>query len=501
MKNLKAFLGIAALVAIGFSMSACGAIEELTDRVSSVSLSSTSLQMTVGQERTLTATVRPSSARNKEVYWESSRPSVATVSNSGRVNAVGTGTAVITVTTEDGGYTADCSVTVTGGGDHTSHDWGPWQTSATQHWRICSIGGEEGSRANHSGNPCSVCGYSSGGGGSQTFNTIAEFRTWLTSASANSASNPYYVTMNISDFGGGYYAAGNLGNVLRSSVGTNKYVNINLSGTSLQSIPNEGFRNCSTLVGVTIGGGITSIGNQVFSGCANLTSVTIGSSVQSIGNSAFYNCNNLPSITIGSGVTSIGNEAFRNCNGLTSVTMSGSVTSIGDNAFRGCITLNSLTIGSNVTSIGQYAFEGCTNLRDVTIPSRVINIGNNAFQACTNLNSVTITNGVGGIGNYTFQNCTNLSSITIPSSVNGIGNNAFQNCGLVSAIIGSGVASIGGSAFNNCNSLMTVTFQGTIPANGINSYQPFPGDLRTKYYAVGGGAGTYTRAGTVWTKQ
>jgi hypothetical protein len=51
-----------------------------------------------------------------------------------------------------------------------------------------------------------------------------------------------------------------------------------------------------------------------------------------------------------------------------------------------------------------------------------------------------------------------------------------------------------------------VTFQGLIPSTGfvniINS-PAFPGDLRTKYYATGGGIGTYTRPSgdTTWTKQ
>ena len=66
---------------------------------------------TAGSE-TLTATVTPNDAVNKNVTWSSSNPAVATVNASGRVTAVGSGTAIITVTTEDGGYTATCTVTV-----------------------------------------------------------------------------------------------------------------------------------------------------------------------------------------------------------------------------------------------------------------------------------------------------------------------------------------------------------------------------------------------------
>lgn len=60
----------------------------------------------------LTATVAPANATNKAVTWSSSTPAVATVSATGLVTPVAAGTATITVTTEDGGKTATCVVTV-----------------------------------------------------------------------------------------------------------------------------------------------------------------------------------------------------------------------------------------------------------------------------------------------------------------------------------------------------------------------------------------------------
>ena len=60
---------------------------------------------------TLTATVAPDNATNQAVTWTSSDTSVATVEN-GVVTAVAPGTATITVTTADGGFTATCAVTV-----------------------------------------------------------------------------------------------------------------------------------------------------------------------------------------------------------------------------------------------------------------------------------------------------------------------------------------------------------------------------------------------------
>lgn len=64
-----------------------------------------------GQTTNLSKTITPSNASNKNVTWTSSNPAVATVS-AGQVTAVANGTAVITATTQDGGYSDTCVVTV-----------------------------------------------------------------------------------------------------------------------------------------------------------------------------------------------------------------------------------------------------------------------------------------------------------------------------------------------------------------------------------------------------
>lgn len=80
--------------------------------VTGVSLDKTSMSITVGDTQTLTATVLPSNADDKSVSWSSSNSSVASISASGVVTANVVGTATITVTTNDGGKTATCLVSV-----------------------------------------------------------------------------------------------------------------------------------------------------------------------------------------------------------------------------------------------------------------------------------------------------------------------------------------------------------------------------------------------------
>lgn len=64
-----------------------------------------------GGSLSVTATVSPSSATNKNVTWSSSNTSVATVSN-GTISAVGAGSTTITARTSDGGYTDSVDVVV-----------------------------------------------------------------------------------------------------------------------------------------------------------------------------------------------------------------------------------------------------------------------------------------------------------------------------------------------------------------------------------------------------
>jgi uncharacterized protein YjdB len=80
--------------------------------VTSVELNKNTLVLNEGADETLTATVKPDNATNKNVTWKSSDESVATVNSDGKVTAISAGEATITVTTEDGGKTADCKVTV-----------------------------------------------------------------------------------------------------------------------------------------------------------------------------------------------------------------------------------------------------------------------------------------------------------------------------------------------------------------------------------------------------
>jgi len=79
--------------------------------VQSISLSQTDLRLEEGKTATLTATVLPENATNKNISWTSTNEAAAKVEN-GVVTAIKEGNASITVTAEDGNITATCNVTV-----------------------------------------------------------------------------------------------------------------------------------------------------------------------------------------------------------------------------------------------------------------------------------------------------------------------------------------------------------------------------------------------------
>ena len=82
------------------------------DNVRGVSLSEKEITLSVSGTKTLTATVEPYSAVNKNVLFTSDNPEVVTVNSNGKITAVSVGTATVTVTTVDGGFSDCCTVTV-----------------------------------------------------------------------------------------------------------------------------------------------------------------------------------------------------------------------------------------------------------------------------------------------------------------------------------------------------------------------------------------------------
>ncbi|MDD6489638.1 MAG: leucine-rich repeat domain-containing protein [Clostridia bacterium] len=229
---------------------------------------------------------------------------------------------------------------------------------------------------------------------------------------------------------------------------------------------------------------VTSIGEYSFYNCTSLTNITIPNSVTNIGKGAFIYCTSLTKIIIPNGVTSIEDSMFCGCTSLANITIPDSVTSIGEYAFYDCTSLANITVPDSVTSIGKYAFNSCSSLMNINvdkknknytsqdgvlfnkdktelivypygnsrkeynIPSGVKIIGEDAFEESNNLTSIIIPDSVTSIEGCAFAHIDNLTSIIIPDSVKSIKWGAFEYCkNLESIIIPDSVISIGAYAF------------------------------------------------------
>ena len=390
--------------------------------VTSVSLDQTAVELAEGGEVTLTATVKPDDATNKNVSWTSSNESVATVDN-GKITAVKAGSSIITVTTEDGNKSAICEVTVL---QDDKSDAIAFADDIMKELCITAFDTNGDGELSYA-EAAAVTDLSQMKLTKKTFKSFDEFQYFT---GVTSIPDRYFREIGIKSI---------------------------ILPRSLKSIGDGAFLVCSSLQSITLPESVTSIGVDAFRACSSLQSITLSESVTRIGDYAFAYCSSLQSITLPESVTSIGGNAFRGCSSLQSITLSESVTSIGDGAFAYCSSLQSIALPESVTSIGGSAFEGCSSLQSITLPESVTSIGRFAFNGCSSLQSITIPESVTRIDSFTFAECSNLKSITIPESVTSIGVRAFDGCSSLQSItLPESVTSIGGSAFYDCSSLKKV---------------------------------------------
>ena len=86
-------------------------VTDKNSQMKEITLKTTEETMEKGENTTIYAVYNPSNVNDKVLYWITSNPKVATVSE-GVVKAVGKGTATITAISKDGGKTATCKITV-----------------------------------------------------------------------------------------------------------------------------------------------------------------------------------------------------------------------------------------------------------------------------------------------------------------------------------------------------------------------------------------------------
>jgi hypothetical protein len=80
--------------------------------VTDITVSESSVNIDRGISYQLFANILPANATDKSVIWTTSNPNIVTVDQSGKITGINAGTAMITVTTNDGGYSSSCNVNI-----------------------------------------------------------------------------------------------------------------------------------------------------------------------------------------------------------------------------------------------------------------------------------------------------------------------------------------------------------------------------------------------------
>lgn len=493
-------------------------VERISVPVQGITLDYETLTINRREEGKLTAMVTPSNADCTTVIWTSSNDEIAFVDYwDGIVVARNVGTVTITATTQEGGFTATCEVTVNPRPienitfDKTTLALAPGETGELQYtimpddldynddrtviWSssdetiatVSSLSSYDKSKITALKlGKATITATAQAGGKTATCEVIVHNHSFTDGKCTVCGKNPSMKDGYIDKNG-----------VLFKYTGMWRSVNIPEGVTGI-----SGYRDYH-YSGEPYRGAFEEYDNYSH----YLTSVNIPDSVTSIGERAFYGCYELTSMTIGSGLTSIGDNAFSGCS-LAKIKFNG--TKEQWNAIKGSDSIivtsiicrdgyigienipeylkmigskvtgyyadkvpSSVVIPDGVTSIEDGAFKDCTNLVNVTIPASVTSIRKETFSGCSNLASVTIPTSVTSIGEQAFNECTSLTSVDIPDSVTSIGMSAFNGCTKLTNIkIPNGVTSIGSYAFNGCKNLSSVVIPNGVTCidNGVFKY-------------------------------
>jgi len=158
---------------------------------------------------------------------------------------------------------------------------------------------------------------------------------------------------------------------------------------SVMHIGDGAFRNCASLMPVTLHGSLLYIGESAFQACSSkaFSRITVPSSVEHIGSSAFYGCTGLSSVSLECQIVEIPGSCFAQCSSLTSITTPETVRSIGDSAFYNCSSILYFDL-MNTEEVGKSAFQCAgkgSRLECVVFGEPLKSLGNNAFAGCTDL--------------------------------------------------------------------------------------------------------------------
>ncbi|ASJ20974.1 leucine-rich repeat domain-containing protein [Brachyspira hampsonii] len=165
-------------------------------------------------------------------------------------------------------------------------------------------------------------------------------------------------------------------------------IEVDLSRTTLTSIPQEAFMSSATLSAIVFPETLEEIAISAFQGCTSLTSVTLPSSLSILRHHSFAGCSELQTVIFNDNLKTIANKAFYNCKKLNNVVLPPNITSLETSTFDNCILLTSIKLNDKLEEIGANVFQNCSGLVNISLPSSLTSINSTSFALCTNLKNV-----------------------------------------------------------------------------------------------------------------
>ncbi len=492
--------------------------------VTGVSLDKTAVTLKVGDTLTLTATVAPENAANREVMWTTDDAGIAAIDN-GVVTAVAAGTATITVTTKDGGKTASCTVTVENIPTPTptakptvTPTTKPTVTPTAKPTVTPTAKPEDKPTATPTTTP----------EGKPTVSptpTPGDDATPTPGDDVTPTPVPAVYTVTVTSDGNGTASADPDSGIEGTEV-------------TLTAVPNDGYRFKEWLI---LAGNVTVTENKFIIGTADVEiqavfelipiqkhfltinyvfadgtkaadaymaelkegeDYTVPSPVldgykadkptvegtmgtEDVTETVTYTSTIVDEVTVNGGVYTLNHEKKTatlrkaqktNATKLkvnSTVKANGKkykVTAVADGACKGMKKLASLVIGANVKTLGKNAFADCPALKTVKGGVKLTSIGVNAFANCPSLTSVATLKQLTKISDGAFQK-TGLKKFTLGAKLTTIGKNAFANCTKLTKIEGGkALTTIEAGAFTGDTKLTTVPVLAKLTTIGDSAF-------------------------------
>lgn len=181
---------------------------------------------------------------------------------------------------------------------------------------------------------------------------------------------------------------------------------------SVTNVEEYAFFSCTSLKEAAIRNGV--IGAGAFENCTGMETLKL-SSITSIGDFAFKNCSLITEVILPATITSIGNEAFYGT-GLKEICIPNAVLTIGYGAFAHCTSMTDAIIGSAVTTWNETPYRNDYYDR--------LSV-NSAFDGNTALKNVYFCDGISSIGSYAFYGCTGVEKVYLPPTMLTYGEKCF----------------------------------------------------------------------------